>query len=263
MRFGWVFWVFCVVEAILVGMLVGSFTVWNVDPVLAPLGAVEFFIYRYQTMLAAVVALGTAAVGARAIFVQMRHAEQLAADARERRMDGARAMMPLALSQIVSYADASAQTVNQLRAQCVVHLMPKPTLIPPEVTAFPDAALQTLRDAIENGNSELSGDVSLLLARLQVQRARVAEVVDQALGKGRAGHSVFDLNLETYIIDSAEIYARSSALFDYARRLSAHTTKIDNQAVERSLNLLGFDDFTDDGMYERVRSRTSWGIVPA
>jgi hypothetical protein len=178
-------------------------------------------------------------------------------------MDGARAMMPLALSQILSYADASAQTVNQLRSQCVGHLMPKPTSIPPEETTLPDGALQTLRDAIENGSSELSSDLSLLLARLQVQRARVAEVIDQALGKGRTGHLVFDLNLESYIIDSAEIYARSSALFDYARRLSVNTTKIDSQRVEQSLNLLGFDDFTDAVIYERVRSRSSWAIVPA
>lgn len=263
MRVDWVFWAFCLVQAVLIGILIGTSTIWELDISIAPYGGVEFFIHRYQTMIAAAVTLGGAAIGARAIFSQIKHSDQLATDARERRMAGARAMMPLALSQIVSYADASGRTLDGLYNQCVMELMPTPAPIAPRQPEFPDEAIRQLRDAIENGSNELSLDVSLLLARIQVQRSRISEVISQALGTGRTGLLVLSTNLETYIVDSAEIYARAAALFDYARRRSEHTTKIETPSVIQALKLMGFDDFTHPRVFERADLRTDWDKVPA
>ncbi|WP_108460231.1 hypothetical protein [Devosia naphthalenivorans] len=97
-----VFWAFVCVELLLIGALIGSMTTTGIDATNAPYGALEYFLFRYQTMLAGAAALVAALWTTSAVRKQISSAEaqhQLERfDSREGELD--------ALQGLVEYLDS-------------------------------------------------------------------------------------------------------------------------------------------------------------
>ena len=224
----------------------------------APHGIVEYFLYRYQAFLAGGVAIAAAIIGANLVRLQIVHDSNLAKDARDRKARAARAVLPLALTSLVEYASESFRAMQKLREQCDDHLLPSPVPEPPAIVEFPENTLDPMAAYIEHTDDEVATALATLIAKLQIQRSRSLETLRHAAGiKARA--MVLDINVESYMIDAAEIYARTSALFDHARH-GAAPDPIVGASVAGAMRLLGLDDLKYEDIFLRVVDRKSWEL---
>lgn len=222
-----------------------------------PHGVAEYVLERYQTLLTGFVAIAAAMVGASAVQAQIMHADKLTEQARIRKMRATRAMLPLSLSKLMEYAEASLDALNLLRPQCAEQVLPCPVPAPAVPATLPDDALGLMRDYVEHADDGVAENLAKLIARLQVQHSRTAEVIRHAAGvEARATPML--LNLESYVIDCAEIYARASALFDHARGSDQPPEEVTGANVVSAMNLMGMNDFDDATIYTRVINRANW-----
>lgn len=219
----------------------------------APHGDVEYWLFRYQTLIAGTFAIGAAAIGAHAVQQQMKQADTLAEGARQRKARATRTMLPSALASIMDYSEQCLTAMNGLRGQCVGHTLPSPVPEPPGLIETPDDALALMRDYVEHANDEAALAIATLISKLQVQRSRSAEVFRHAHGiPARA--TPLSLNLETYLVDAAELYARAAVLFGHAREAQA-VPALTSGDVRSALNLMGMNDLTDAELYGRLDRR--------
>ena len=133
---------------------------------------------------------------------------------RAKQMVAVRAVLPLALDECVTYAMTTGKVLRRIRGECVDQSLPKSkrnTAFP----AIPYDVVDTLKQAIEfSGNEREEQAYAKIIADLQMQRARLKNL---QVGLGRPTNVVTSLELDTYLLQTAEIHARAEAMFDYAR----------------------------------------------
>jgi len=151
----------------------------------------------------------------------MAHAERLERNRRERKHAAVRAVLPLALSQVIAYAEKSAQSLNRLSELCGRGgTLPFGTALAMIVEPLPVETLKTLTDFIEYTDGEL-GVLESTVAWIQIHDARVRSIVESNNDPSLT-RIVVQLELENSIIDAASIYAGAAAFFNYARRREAN-----------------------------------------
>jgi hypothetical protein len=115
-----------------------------------------------------------------------------------------------------------------------------------------------MQDVIENGTVEVGDRIADIISATQILKANVDAVGELSLPAGVAPR-VEDIRF--YIARAAEIYARGSAMFSFARNESEdppprHPTP---QDMTVALNLMGFPDFNYPDLHTlAVNKATSW-----
>jgi hypothetical protein len=205
----------------------------------------------WQTLVTGALAILAAVVGGAFVFGQTRESRRQADEALAREHFAARAVLPLALSAIVDYAEAvvSSLTTTPTYSSYRAVVVPSAPYVPPD---FDTASIMVLRDVIESASPEIGDRVATLLARVQVLAARLRALAANLLPSSRAVG--LEHNAVDYTIDAAVIFARASALFRYARRETDDAPDQIPSPTEltTALNLLGFDAATTPALFERV-----------
>lgn len=209
------------------------------------------WLYDYQTLLTGLLALAGAWWGVRAINMQVTQEARREAERMASRRAAARATLPLSLSLLCRYAEECASILKDLLDKCVDGALPRTV----DVKEFPDPpaeAIQAFKEMTEVSVPADRETLAVILGEIQVQRAKISSIAS-----GFHGMFVPVTTLEEYIIDTAEIYARSIALYKYARRKSGSIPSplITTQARILALRDLGIYDELFDRLVTTLRRR--------
>ncbi|MFC5392843.1 hypothetical protein [Bosea vestrisii] len=161
-------------------------------------GCFEFWLNRYQTMLAGAAALVAATASVFYLRRQIAQADQHKQDQLLRDRAAARTVLPLALSTICEYASQSVRSLYARFNGQAAEMPPIPTI-----------ALDQLVATVRTLESRHVEPFARIVQELQVHNARVSD--------RRELRRLNELNLHEYLLDAAEIYARASSLFEFAR----------------------------------------------
>lgn len=147
-----------------------------------------------------------------AVQRQIDHAAAMQSELRQSKRDAARVALPLALSQICDYATTCARETHDLLPHCKRERLPTTHELPkyPEI---PQSVVDVLKEIVEHVEPQYRDVFAKLASTMQIQRARLrGGARDMAGGFGMGKEDIL-----SHIVDALEVYARASALFDYAR----------------------------------------------
>src|ERR1051326_9353125 len=119
---------------------------------------------------------------------------------------------------MMEYARAVGGGLRMLHLSSADDSIHRDAILAWEPPPFPPDATRALSEVIEAASNEVAGVISELLSRLQVQTVRLRGMKEDAVAGTPGRRNILKLELERYIIDIADIYARCEALFAYARR---------------------------------------------
>lgn len=206
------------------------------------------FIEQWQTLIAGVLAIAAAIVGGWFVLLQTRSAQRQHEDTVDRQHDADRAMLPSALDTMMFYANGCLDELFRLRSLSGGGRVP--TDATPHFPDTPRDAVAEIRALIGSSRQKLDrAAYSSLLRLLQIQSARIKGIT-------RSGSRTSASELETFIIDTAEIHAICAALFPYARMERDHpNVKATAQEYCSALSQNGFDSEHDASIFEAARAR--------
>jgi hypothetical protein len=163
-------------------------------------------VFDYQTLIAGVLALTGAGWTVSAIRRQIQQTYYLEDERRAREETAARTVMPLALSSLTHYAGECIYMLDDF----VTHgkNVPEEHEAPP----LPVDAIGPLQVTSRHADESIITKIAALLGRLQVQHGRLKDLIDRSRGGKMHQHEGV-----TALVDAADVYARASELFDYAR----------------------------------------------
>lgn len=178
----------------------------------------EFWLNRYQTGIAAILALLAAGVSVYFLRQQIAQDRLHEEERYAREHAAARAVLQLTLADVCEYAKRSV-----LLQSDVIRQFDKPEdddrdwswLKTLDVPAQP---IDQLRQFIASTEAKNSAIVSDLIQKLQVHEGRTRTDIEQLKNPQNGGFIVIRPHVIEHILDATEIYARAAMLFDYARR---------------------------------------------
>jgi hypothetical protein len=178
-------------------------------------------LYDWQTLLTGVAALVAAWWTVRQIRSQIRQTEELATDQRRRRERAARAMLPLALSELADYAAACMTRLHALRP----YFRPDGSLDSTQADkagadwttpALPQNVLAVVKECIEFVDDGPARTLAVLIRQFQVQHVRLNDGISR-LRRHDGVRLILWAHVQQAIRDAAEVYGRTSAAFPFAR----------------------------------------------
>jgi hypothetical protein len=199
-----------------------------------------FELQKWQALIGAGVALLAAALAFFNTTRSLDHAAKLEDRRRSRKHAAVRAMLPLALSQILDYADRSAHRLNELVAICQNDILLPMTAPENHPQNIPTETLRVLAEFIEYSDiADVSG-IEATVALIQIHDARIRALV--ARNRDPSGTWIIrQEEIEARIVNAASIYAGAASVFDYARQRQGHLTPdISWDAVRRALRNMQF-----------------------
>ena len=164
---------------------------------------------EYQTLLAGLLALGSAVVAAILLHQQTRQARELENERRLGQREAARSWLSLHVSSIIRYADGMGKGVYRLIEQCQGEALPKDAEVPKFPELPMDAAI-AVKEFAAFATADEAKFLALMFSSMQVLESRIRGMIEEPGGKVLS-------NLEAYLEDAAELYARAEALLGYAR----------------------------------------------
>ena len=166
-------------------------------------------LFEWQTLLSGALAIGAAGAGAILLYSQIKQADRHESERRERRFAAARATLPLALSEITSFARIMVEVLAALRTRVI-----NPTALP-EAFVSPtvsDELIKNLQGFIEAAHDFTIVDhVCEIIREIQVLTARVESLQNDASLIGQ------EANIDEYIVQAARLHVIAGNLFDFAR----------------------------------------------
>ena len=137
------------------------------------------WLFDWQTLIAGALALFGALVTVHYLNKQIILTENMEIERRRREETALKAVLPMALGDIVRYAVDSIKLIDGL-ARRKSGLLPGgiSTYPPRELPRVPSEAVDTIRDCTRYADTEIAGRLSTLLNGLQVQQARLTRIVD-------------------------------------------------------------------------------------
>ena len=214
------------------------------------------WIYHWQTLLTGLLAIAAAFVGGYFVNKQIVDARRLEADRIARRFSAMRSVLPLTLSYLSAYARDNAEALKDIYSRKENNEIPN-TINLPKLPELPLDVVPQLRDMIETSDKNVAKVIAELLAKIQVQSSRIGSLKRWRSSPQR--EMVTSLNIEGYILDTAEIYARAAALFDFARRKSDTVRYlVTSSELKSALDQLGFwrEDFVS--LHEQTDRRARY-----
>jgi hypothetical protein len=186
----------------------------------APPGT-SIWLQAWQPLIAATVASTVASFAAYVAFSNttrsLRHAEDLERNRRHRKHAATRAVLPLALAQVTSYAERSAHALNDLVSKCVEEALPPMTAQEDLVQPLPSETLKTLAEFIEYSDAVDVNILEATVASIQIHDSRLKDLINVNRDPSEEG-IIVQTQIESYIVDAASILAGAAANYDYARR---------------------------------------------
>jgi hypothetical protein len=192
------------------------------------------WIDHWQTLLAGMGALLAAGVSIYYLRQQIAQSAAQETGRRARRLAAARARLQLALSQTSHYAT---EMLSLLRG-CLDAIGARdqlPTAIANQPRPnLPDAAIQSFEAVIEaTDDDEFAALIADMISEMQVLDARVSGLPVEHESIGR-------LNIQSYLLNAAQVYGYASSVFEYARRETEQPPhNLDWDAVVSALNIAG------------------------
>lgn len=199
--------------------------------------SISEWLYRWQTLVTGGAAVIAAATSIWFLSKQVRQADSHEQARQRRRHAAARATLPLALSQICSYAETVARELDRLRHWLeATSEDPAPAFSRPTPPAELVASLERMIEATDD--SKITGTLSDIIIEMQVLAANL-----ESLG-GNEGRRRSSLpNIDAYMVRAAKVHALASSLFAFARGEQESLSKIDLAAeVVRSLKLMHLNE---------------------
>lgn len=224
-----------------------SFTIWL--RYLGAMGAAEWAAWAQ--------ALGTIAAlwfTVAAAERQVRGSQRIAREDRRRRERAARAVLPLTLSAIISFAQELALISDRLSGPANEDILTG-EVDAPDLPTWPAAAVSDIRAAIEvSDNGPVEAALTHLLALLQIHQARMV-AAQVALREGL--WSVTKTEAVGYTVDAAELVARCASLFPYARGQSELPREPwdSHERIINALHELGFFEAQHAAVFAKAGSR--------
>ena len=215
--------------------------------VLVPLLSTNTF-QDYQTFFGALIALLGALLTVWVLRQQIRQAEDLEENRRERRCLASRSVMPVVLSVMADYAnECTSRLVNLHRSVQPGQRVnfPSETIgrLFPEI---PSAPIPVLRSVIEDASPPIANTIADLLSHMQVTSARLHGLENDLRGRPSFGglpYRVRQRDIDERLVDVAELHARTVDLFEYARRENDNQpTAISQEKMGNSLRIAGVDN---------------------
>ena len=180
---------------------------------------VEWWLNRYQTLVAGLVAVLAALVSLRGVQRQIEAAYDIEEAKRLREEAGARALLPSALGDLMGYLERCAELLASCREPGnglqLVHL-----------PAFPDSVMPLLRNSVAAVGRERAAELTGVLSAIQVFRARFDRGFEA--GSSRQQQCEWDL---------FGLFIRVERLFPFAREGAAEAT-MSRQECEHAAFLL-------------------------
>jgi hypothetical protein len=222
------------------GFLLGAI-VFGPFPVPAISAEAEAWLYKWQTLLSGGLALLAAIVTIVVIVGQIQQTGTIETNRRRRKLRAARATLPMALAAVCDYAEGCVRDLISLmpvdEERVVARLPARPEL--------PADIIPTFEKCIEFADEPEASHLIGLLRRLQIQYSRLADA-----GEMREDRLLLRLNIETYIVDGAEVHFRASSLFAFSRETDQHPA----HSLMNSLGNMGIHDF-DERLRASIEAR--------
>jgi hypothetical protein len=198
--------IFAAVYSFVVPLGLGVFALW------LPLKTTGVeTLYRWQTLVAGLIAVAAALVGGAFVFNQTRESRRQHETLLARRHAAARSVLPLALSGLVDYAEEAAHALESLRSTAVGHRVRGHAGTTFTVPSFESVSIERLRETIESASDEVGDRIARVISDVQVLDSRLRGFPT----KLRPGSSsiIATCNINDYSLNAANIYARCSDLF--------------------------------------------------
>jgi hypothetical protein len=165
------------------------------------------FLLDWQTLAAGLLALLGAWLTVRQIRRQIAQVDTAAEALRKRSETAAKAVLPLALSEVSGYASRCMLLLGKL-------IETPGTKISSDCSApaLPQEVISTLQDCVRYANDDIQKKIAVLLGKIQVQRARLIYYIETNRGE----EAPIGEGAER-IIDAADVYACNDTIYSYGR----------------------------------------------
>jgi hypothetical protein len=209
---------------------------------------VTSWLHYWQTLIGVGVALIAACIAFSNTTRSLKHGQWLEDRRRSRKQAAVRAVLPLALAQVSSYAENSARALNALIDNCVDEALPRKSIPIDFVERLPSETLAVLAELIEYSDNMDASVIETTVAWIQIHDSRLRGLLHDNYDPLEE-HTVVRNEIEGLIVDAASIYAGAGAVYGYARRQqTALPTTITWDDVRSALRNMRFWD----GQYPRL-----------
>jgi hypothetical protein len=220
------------------------------------------WLQGWQTLIAAVVAAVAVIVAFKNTDRSLAHAESLETNRRRRKHAAVRAVLPLALSQVIAYADRSARALNDLVSKCEGETLPVGVAVESLVGPLPSETLKSLADFIEYTDTTSVEVLESTVGWIQIFDSRMRALVQHNNDPAETW-AVVRTEIEGLIVDAATIYAGAASAFDYARRRRGEMpTELSWDAVIGALRNMSLWDDEHPRVYQIVERRRTMSTGP-
>lgn len=218
---------------------------------------------HWQTLFTGTLAIFAAFIGGGFVYYQTRTAQLADRDRLSRRHAAARSTLPLVLSGLMDYARHVSTELRRLYLSSPDNAVSRESITAFDLPRLPTELIRSLAEVIEAASNEVAVVISDLLSQLQVQHGRLRGMKDDAASGLPGRRNLLKIELDSYISDIADIYARCEGLLGYARRESESADLApDGESLRRALTLMGFHEPAFDRVKEAVQRRaqreTQW-----
>lgn len=205
------------------------------------------------TLVTGIAAVGAAALSVREVRRQIRssdaaskqqidHATDLEKQRRDARRAANRGVLPLTLAALSQYAERNSALLEALRERTEHGALVKGTAIP-DFADLPSEIIAALKEMIESVEPTERGAFTRLLMDVQIESSRLSGLEH----RGKRDGIITTSNIDAHILGQAAIYARTSALYNFARSKTEHVTdKITKKEVATALFLVGVHEIRED-----------------
>lgn len=231
------------------------FGAWVAAMAPLPTNAVEF-LQKWQTSIAAIVALSAAWIAHKNTSRTLQQNNELERQRRGGKQASSRATLPLALSQVTKYSLDTAKWLNALVSASSDGVYPcdHPNVDGPE--PLDEKVIGRLCEIIEYSDGIDVRLVEYLIAWVQIVDDRT-----RALGQRRGSIGIYEIN--GYIIDSMLLNACAASLYRYGRRQEATMpADISWNEVRRALLLLEDRINKPEDLHEIINMREKVNSSP-
>lgn len=212
------------------------------------------WLQGWQTLIGATVATIAAGIA----FRNLTQAQKLETHRRQRKHASQRATLPLALSQISSYAKETAKALRGLIDKCQNETLPTHAIRSSTFyKTVPSEALNALAEFIEYSDDVNVDVLASTLALIQIHDSRLREMVSENADPS-SSHMILRSNIENSIIDAATISAGAASAFAYARRRQNEMPpELLWDDVIRALRTIGFWEDEHPRLHDAITRRSA------
>lgn len=148
-----------------------------------------------------------------AVRQQINQADIIEKNRRDAKHTAIRAAIPLTLSDLIEYCTETLEALETTHMLCASGILPKAAVLP-QFQVPPKNVVEDMKELIEFSKPEDRRFIWQVLVSFQILQARLSGLTQSHASSTSV---VMELNIEAYIVNAADLMARVSAYFNYAR----------------------------------------------